>query len=104
MLNNNLHLILSPNLSTSTTSPVPNNPSEECLIELAKEEYKTVGDHKLLKKTLICITYSEYCQLKLMTETVGSFLNFIKAHDAERTHSTSDEGKEGSTNETSGNA
>ena len=70
-------LTLSPNLSLSliTTSDQPIKTEPE--LKLIKEDFKQVGGHKLLRKTVIQLTLNEYSQLKACFPTIDSFISFI---------------------------
>ena len=79
----NLILTLSSSLtiSVSTTNQlIIKNVPENVTIELVKEEYRQVGLHRLLRKAVIHLSYTESLQLKSSSDSVDSFLNFIGNH------------------------
>ena len=73
----NLQLTLSPNLSLSVTATLEVTRNAEAKIKLVKDEFKQVGSHKLLRKSVIQLTASEYSQLKTSFETIDSFITFV---------------------------
>ena len=79
----NLFLILSPSvtISVSTINQVNiRNVPENITIELVKEEYRQVGLHKLLRKTVIHLSYAAFLQLKSSTDSIHFSLNIVGNH------------------------
>ena len=79
----NLFETLCPSLSisVSTTNQVNiKNIPENVTTELVKEDYRQVGLHKLLRKAVIHLSYAEFLVLKSSTDSIHSFLNFIRNH------------------------
>ena len=74
---NNLQLNLSPNLSLSVTTTSEVTRDADARIKLVKDEFKQVGSHKLLRKSVIQLTASEHSQLKSSFESIYSFISFV---------------------------
>ena len=53
------------------------NVPEKVTIELVKEEYLYVGLHKLMRNTVIHLSYADILQLKSSTDSIQSFRNSI---------------------------
>ena len=84
MLKDNLQLTLSPNLMLTVT--LLSHDQDNCSLELVKEEYKKVGDHKLFRKAVIILTQTEYHNLKASSiSSFDCFLDFIKSHNVKST-------------------
>ena len=89
MLKDYLQLTLSPNLKLTVT-PLSHD-KDKCSLELVKEEYKKVGEHKLLRKAVITLTPTEYHNLKSSISSYDCFLDFIKSHNVKTTIAAVDE-------------
>ena len=72
-----LRLTLSPSLSLSISTLKETKSEPE--IKIIKEEFKQVGTHKLLKKTVIQLTQIEYALLKTSFNSIDSFINFVNS-------------------------
>ena len=102
MIKDNLRLVLSPNLTISVSTiqnETTSNHLNNCSIDFVKEEYTKIGDHKLLRKTVINISPAEYFQLKFSANSIDSFLQFI---DKKNVKPASAEHEEGGENPTAG--
>ena len=66
-------------ISVSTTDQVNiENVPENVTIELVKEQqYRHVGEPKLLRQAVLHLSYAGFLQLKSSTNSIHSFLNFI---------------------------
>ena len=62
-------------------------------IDAVKQDYKRVGEHKLLRKTLISLTVGEYYSLQASDTSIDSFLNFFKIQNLKPTLQTTYEKK-----------
>ena len=94
MSKDNLHLTLSTNLTLSviTTAHLDSDCSQEdWCIELIKEEYKKVGEHRLLRKAVISLSPTEYQQFLPSTSSVDSFLKFVSTNHVKSTSPEIDE-------------
>ena len=81
----NLQLTLSTILSLSVTTTLEVTRNAEAKIKLVKDEFKQVGSHKLLRKSVIQLTVSEYSQLKTSFETIDSFITFVNQNAKQKT-------------------
>ena len=88
---NNLQLTLSPNLSLSVTTTSEVTRAADARVKLVKDDFKQVGSHKLLRKSVIQLTASEYSQLKSSFESIDSFISFVNKN-AKQTTTGSDGG------------
>ena len=94
MIKDNLRLVLSPNLTipVSTLQNATSNHLNNCSIDFVKAVYTKIGDHKLLRKTVINISPAEYFQLKSTANSIDSFLQFIDQKNVKPTSAELDEG------------
>ena len=63
-------------ISTINQFNIKNVP-ENVTIELVKGEYRYVGLHKLLRNTVIQLSYGDFLQLNSSTDSIQSFRNSI---------------------------
>ena len=100
MIKDNQRLVLSSNLTISVSTiqnATTSNHLNNCSIDFVKEEYRKIGDHKLLRKTVSKISPAEYFQLKSSANSIDSFLQFIVKKNVKPTSAELDEGAENPT-------
>ena len=76
MITDNLRLVLSPNLTISVSTiqnATTSNHLNNCSIDFVKEEYTKIGDHKVLRRTVINISPAKSFQLKSSANSTDSF-------------------------------
>ena len=82
---NILKLKLSENLFLTTTTvkePTVTSTSNQLHtnIHLVKEEYKQLGEHRVIRKAIIQLTSDKYSLLKASINSIDSFICFAKAY------------------------